>query len=135
MEIDAMLNALLSMGIPGIVFVTIIILARTYAPKVIEAYAKAKETEHQALADRQREEKEQSEKIIEVATTSSIVVKTASDALEENIKVNQEVISALESMETALINLNTTFKDQEKDAEEIKIDIKKVLENTRKERK
>ena len=135
MEIDTMLNALLSMGIPGIVFVTIIMLARTYAPRAIEAYSKAKEAEQKALADRQREDKEQSDKIIEVATTSSIVVKAASTALEECSKANQEMVSALETMETALNNLNAVFKDQKKRSEEIMIDIKKILENTRKERK
>jgi len=132
MEIDALINVLLSMGVPGVLIAILIFFLYKYAPRFIDAYKKAKESEQQAFADRQREYREQSERIVEVATKSALAVENNSNALERNSAIHQKVIAAFEKTEAALTGLLESFKAHDKRTEDMNVDVKRILENARK---
>jgi len=132
MELDTIINALLSMGVPGVLIATFLLALYKYAPKAIEAYKKTKEIEQQAFTERQREYREQSERIVEVATASTIAIEKSSSALDHNSKVNEAVISALGKIDTSLSNLIDSFKTHDRRTEEMNVDVKRILENARK---
>ena len=118
---DAILNILLSMGIPGLITASVIYLANKFVPVFIKVYKDSKESEQT-----------QTKQIIEVATKASISNERVSIAIEQNTKaleqnntVNREVVSNLQA-------LNESFKIHDKRSEDINVDVKKILENVRK---
>ena len=52
--VDAILNAMLALGVPGIFLATVLYLANKHVPKRLEAYKTAKQAEQKAYADAQR---------------------------------------------------------------------------------
>ena len=120
MDAETIINILLSMGIPGIILAVVIYLTHKFVPVFVKAYKDAK-----------RQQEEQTQKMVEVATKASISNERVSIAIEQNTKaleqnnnVNQEVVSNLKA-------LNESFKSHDKRSEEINIDVKKILENAR----
>lgn len=131
MEADAIINILLSAGIPGIVLAVLVYLSHKFVPMFVKAYKDAKEKEQTGIIERQRQHEEQMQKMVEVATKASvsnervsIAIEQNTRALEQNNNVNQEVVSNLKA-------LNESFKSHDRRAEEINIDVKKILENAR----
>ena len=123
--VDTILNALLALGVPGIFLAAALYLANKHVPKMIEAYKSAKQAEQKAYAEAQREHKQQIEKIIEVATASSLAVQQSTKAFEQNSDVNRSIIATLNAIEKSLNNFDRR-------TEEMTIDVKKILENARK---
>jgi len=120
MDAETIINILLSMGIPGIILAVVIYLTHKFVPVFVKAYKDAK-----------RQQEEQTQKMVEVATKAnisnervSIAIEQNTKALEQNNNVNQEVVSNLKA-------LNESFKSHDKRSEEINIDVKKILENAR----
>lgn len=119
-EAETIINMLLSMGIPGVILAVAIYLTHKIVPKAIKTYKETKEKEH-----------EQIQKMVEVATKASISNERVSVAIEQNTKaleqnnnVNQEVVSNLKA-------LSESFRAHDRRAEEINVDVKKILENAR----
>ena len=132
MEIDTILNMLLSMGVPGVILAVVIWLAHKFVPKAIDAYKTAKESEQQAFHTRQREYRDQSEKSIEVATSSAVALENAFRVIEQNTTTHNKVISTLNALEISMTNLGESFKAHDRRSEEIHVDVKKILEHARK---
>ena len=131
MEIDSLVNVLLSMGIPGVILVIVIYLTKTYVPKALDTYKNVKESEQKAFSDRQKDYKEQSDKIVEVATASKVAIEYATNALSHNSEVNSAVVNSLSEMQKAFSALSENIKAHDKRAEDMNVDIKKILENAR----
>jgi len=135
MDADAIINILVSMGIPGLIVASVIYLANKFVPGFIKAYKEAKENEQVSFAEQQKQHEEQTRQIIEVATKAnisnervSIAIEQNTKALEQNNNVNREVASNLKA-------LNEIFKEHDRRSEEINVDVKKILENVRKTNK
>jgi len=131
MDADAIINILLSAGIPGIALAVLLYLTHKFAPVFVKSYKDAKEKEQISFAERQKQNEEQMQKMVEVATKAgisnervSIAIEQNTKALEQNNNVNQEVVSNLKA-------LHESFKSHDRRAEEINIDVKKILENAR----
>ena len=124
MDADTILNMLLSFGFPGIVVAVLGLLIKKYAPDMLKAYKEAKATEQKAFNERQKKYEQQTEKIVEAATASTIAVDRSTSVIEQAGRINQEVIAALS-------NFNASFRDHDKRTEEINVGVNKILENAR----
>jgi len=107
MDIDSIMNVMMSAE-SSLFLIIIVVLVRTYVPKIIAAYTKIREDDRTSYEKMQREYKEQSDKIIDVATTSAIALERAAQALEHNSGVTQSIITTLGTIEAAFLNTNKT---------------------------
>ena len=132
MEAEALTNLLLGMGVPGIVIIVVVWLTKTYAPQAIKVYQAAKEKEQEAFQKRQDDYRQQSERIVEVAATATEAIKQATAVMEQNREASQAVISGLASIEKTLAFVRENFANHDRLTENVRDDVKLVLENSRK---
>ena len=134
MEAEALTNLLLGMGVPGVITIVVVWLTKTYAPQAIKAYQTAKEKAQEAFDRRQNDYNKQSEKLVEVATTAIEAIKQASTVMEQNKEVSQAVIVGLASLEKTLDFVRENFAKHDNLTENIKDDMKLILENSRRDK-
>ena|GEM_PF-3827364 len=133
MEIDSIINVLLSMGVPGVAVATAVFLSYRFIPKAIEAYRNAKAEELAAHKEMQHESMAHAEKIIEVAAKSTMAIEQTTRVMEHNSDVNTAAVSALSALESAFKEMSELFKGHDRRSEEINVGINRVLESVRRE--
>jgi len=131
MELDVLINLLLSLGPWGVFTAAAIWILRSLAPRVIDSYRNIKAAERKAIDESLENYRMQSEKVIEIATSAVYTVDKATTAIGNSTEVHAAVVAALKSLEAALKNLNNDFRAHDKRAEAINNDVGKILENTR----
>ena len=131
MDTEAIINILLSMGIPGIIIACVIYLTHKFVPEVIKLYRDTKENEQKAFAERQKQYEEQTKQIVEVATKANISNERVSAAIEQNTKALEQINSVNREVASNLKELNEIFKIHDRRSEDINVDVKKILENAR----
>jgi len=124
---------LLAAGIPGVALALFLLLVRKYTPKAIEAYTKAKAAEREDFKQRQEDYRIQSDKIIEVATSSVIAIQQATKAIEHSDTIRHAAKVTLDMTEKALTRLNESVAKHDKRAETVYTDVQRILEHLRSE--